>query len=133
HKIYGPTGIGILYGKKELLEEMPPYQGGGDMIDHVTFTKTTYNQLPIKFEAGTPIISEAIGLGAAIKYMQEIGLETIAAYEHALLVYCLEQMRKIPGIIIYGEPKNRAALISFNIEGVHHLDLGTMLDIQGIA
>lgn len=133
HKVYGPTGIGVLYAKKELQEVMPPYQGGGDMIEKVTFAKTTYNQPPIKFEAGTPIIAEAIALGEALRYLKKIGLDKIATYEHKLLEYALNKMQAVPGLTIYGQPKERGAIISFNIEGIHSLDLGTMLDVRGIA
>src|SRR5205814_2251648 len=107
HKLYGPTGIGVLYGKQELLEAMPPYQGGGDMIESVTFAKTTYAALPNKFEAGTPDIAGAIGLGAAIEYVQSIGLENIAKYEHELVDYAAEQIRNVPGVRIIGNAKNR--------------------------
>ena len=133
HKAYGPTGIGVLYTKRSLLDAMPPYQGGGDMIEKVTFQKTTYNRIPMKFEAGTPIIGEAIGLGSALRYLREIGLEKIAAYEDKILHYAMEKIRQIPGIQIYGPLKERGALISFNIEGLHPLDVGTMLDLRGIA
>lgn len=133
HKAYGPTGIGILYAKQELLEALPPYQGGGDMIDHVTFAKTTYNRPPMKFEAGTPIIAEAIGLGAALRYIKKIGLPKIHAYEDELVRHAMEQLKKVPGIIIYGPEKERGSLISFNVEGLHTLDVGTMLDLRGIA
>lgn len=133
HKTYGPTGIGILYAKQELLEQMPPYQGGGDMIEKVTFAKTTYGPPPIKFEAGTPIIAEAIALGTALEYLQGIGIDHIAAHEKELVSYAMEKMRHVPDIILYGSQKERGSLISFNIEGIHHLDIGTMLDLQGIA
>lgn len=133
HKVFGPNGIGVLYGKKELLEQLPPYQGGGDMIETVTFEQTTYAPLPLKFEAGTPIIAEAIALGAALDYIEALGREAITAHETALLNYALEQMCTIPEVIIYGDPKERSAIISFNVEGVHPLDLGTMLDLRGIA
>lgn len=133
HKVYGPTGIGILYGKKELLEEMPPYQGGGDMIETVTFEKTTYNPLPLKFEAGTPMIAEVMGLGAAIDYLTHVGLSAIQAWEHALLLQATEQMLEVPGLRIIGTAANKGAIISFAIEGIHALDIGTMLDLKGIA
>lgn len=133
HKVYGPTGIGILYGKSELLDRMPPYQGGGDMIDTVTFAKTTYNPLPIKFEAGTPMIAEVIGLGAAIDYVQAVGPDAIRDWEHALLEDATRQMLAIPGLRIIGTAKNKGAIISFAIEGIHALDIGTMLDLRGIA
>jgi cysteine desulfurase/selenocysteine lyase len=133
HKIYGPTGIGVLYGKEVLLNAMPPYQGGGDMIESVTFPKTTYNVLPMKFEAGTPIIAETIGLGAAIDYVNGIGLEAIQKKEHELLLYATEKMESIAGLRIIGTAKEKGAIISFAVEGVHHLDIGTMLDLKGIA
>lgn len=133
HKVYGPTGIGILYGKASLLNEMPPYQGGGDMIEKVTFAKTTYNVLPMKFEAGTPMIAEVIGLGAAIDYISAIGMDDIRACEHDLLVYATEHMQKIDGIRIIGSAKEKGGIISFVINGTHPLDLGTMLDLKGIA
>lgn len=133
HKIYGPTGIGILYGKRDLLNAMPPYQGGGDMIQSVSFTKTVYNVLPIKFEAGTPMIVEVIGLGAAIKYIQDIGLENIEKYEHELLKYATQKMQEIEGLKIIGRAANKGPIISFIVDGVHPLDIGTMLDLRGIA
>ncbi len=133
HKIYGPTGIGILYGKKELLEQMPPYQGGGDMIQTVTFEKTTFQPSPLRFEAGTPMIAEVIGLGAAIDYIESYGLDKIHAYETDLMKHALEQLGKIEGIRILGPVENRTSLITFNIEGVHPLDAATLLDLQGIA
>ncbi len=133
HKIYGPTGIGILYGKKELLDAMPPYQGGGDMIDTVTLENTTYNDLPLKFEAGTPSIAEAIGLGAAIDYIQAIGLDKIRTWEEKLLAYATDKLQQIKGLRIIGTAPQKGALISFVIEGIHHLDLGTCLDLEGIA
>ncbi|OFZ17235.1 MAG: cysteine sulfinate desulfinase [Bdellovibrionales bacterium GWA2_49_15] len=133
HKALGPTAFGVLYGKKALLEKMPPYQGGGDMIDVVTFAKTTYNDLPHKFEAGTPPIAEGIAFKAALEYLQEIGLGKIAAYEHALVEYALEKLRKIPKVNILGNPKERSGLVSFTVQGAHAHDLGTLLDQQGIA
>jgi cysteine desulfurase/selenocysteine lyase len=133
HKLYGPTGIGILYGKEELLNEMPPYQGGGDMIETVTFEKTTYNVLPLKFEAGTPMIAEVIGLGAALDFVQSIGLQNIAALEHQLLLRTTEQLQAIPDLTIFGNAPEKGALVSFNIKGIHPLDIGTMLDLHGIA
>ncbi|MCX2477895.1 cysteine desulfurase [Pedobacter sp. MC2016-15] len=133
HKIYGPTGIGVLYGKEKWLNELPPYQGGGDMIKTVTFEKTIYNVLPYKFEAGTPDISGAIGLGAAIEYVNSIGLDAIAEAEHELLSYALEQLADVPGIQFIGKAANRSSVISFLIEGVHPYDLGELLDKQGIA
>jgi cysteine desulfurase/selenocysteine lyase len=133
HKMFGPTGIGILYGKAEWLEAMPPYQGGGDMISSVTFEKTTYNKLPHKFEAGTPDIAGAIGLGAAVDYMNEIGLESIAAYEHELLSYGTAVLSEIPGLRIIGTAKQKAGVLSFVMEDVHPHDIGTIVDQEGIA
>ncbi len=133
HKICGPTGIGILYGKTKLLQAMPPYQGGGDMIRTVTFEKTTYNDLPYKFEAGTPNIAGGIGMGAALDYLNRIGLDNIAAYEHELLVYGTALLEQIPGLRIIGTAKEKAAVLSFVIEGIHPHDIGTVLDRQGIA
>jgi cysteine desulfurase/selenocysteine lyase len=133
HKMCGPTGIGILYGKARLLNAMPPYQGGGDMIRTVTFEKTTYNDLPYKFEAGTPNIAGGIGLGAALDYVNRIGLDNITAYEHELLVYGTEVLSKIPGLRIVGTAREKAAVLSFVIEGIHPHDIGTVLDRQGIA
>src|SRR5579883_1094675 len=135
HKVYGPTGIGALYGKAHLLERMPPYQGGGDMIKSVTFAKTTYADLPNKFEAGTPHIAGAIGLGAAFDYVESIGRERIAAHEEALLHYATERMREIPGVRIIGNARQKAAVISFVVEDppIAALDIGTKLDLEGIA
>jgi cysteine desulfurase/selenocysteine lyase len=133
HKLFGPTGIGVLYGKAELLEAMPPYQGGGDMIKSVTFEKTLYNDLPFKFEAGTPHIAGAIGLGAAVDYLDEIGLEKISAYERGLLVCATEALTAIPGLRIIGTAHEKASLISFVLDGVHAHDVGTILDHEGIA
>ena len=133
HKLIGPTGIGILYGKSKLLNAMPPYQGGGDMIRTVTFEKTTYADPPYKFEAGTPNIAGGIGLGAAVDYINQIGLGRIAAYEHELLVYGTEALQRIPGLRIIGTAKEKAAVLSFVIEGIHPHDIGTVLDRQGIA
>jgi len=133
HKVYGPTGIGVLYGKSELLEAMPPYQGGGDMILSVTFEKTIYNEIPHKFEAGTPNIAGAIGLGAAIDYVSAIGFARIAAFEHQLLAYATDALRQIPGLRIIGTAKQKAAVISFVLNGVHPHDIGTILDGEGIA
>ena len=133
HKVIGPTGIGILYGKARLLNAMPPYQGGGDMIKSVTFEKTIYADLPYKFEAGTPNIAGGIGLGAAFDYVTRIGLDNIAAYEHELLVYGTEALSRIPGLRILGTAREKAAVLSFVIEGIHPHDIGTVLDRQGIA
>jgi len=133
HKLYGPTGVGILYGKQALLEAMPPYQGGGDMISSVTFEKTTYNKVPHKFEAGTPDMSGAVGLRAAIEYINHLGLENIAAHEHELLGYATQKVSAIPGVRIIGTAKEKAGVLSFVIEGVHPHDIGTILDQEGIA
>lgn len=133
HKVYGPTGIGVLYGKSELLEAMSPYQGGGDMIASVTFDKTTYNTLPYKFEAGTPNIAGTIGLGAAIDYVSEIGLDSIARHEHDLLSYGTEALSQIPGLRLIGTAKKKAGVLSFVLEGIHPHDVGTVLDREGIA
>ena len=133
HKVIGPTGIGILYGKAKLLNAMPPYQGGGDMIKSVTFEKTIYADLPYKFEAGTPNIAGGIGLGAAFDYVTRIGLDKIEAYEHELLVYGTEALSRIPGLRILGTAREKAAVLSFVIEGIHPHDIGTVLDRQGIA
>jgi cysteine desulfurase / selenocysteine lyase len=133
HKIYGPTGIGVLYGKAALLEAMPPYQGGGDMIASVTFEKTLFNRLPFKFEAGTPDISGAIGLGAAIRYVDALGIEKIASYEHDLLVYATEKVSAIPGVRLVGTAEEKAGVLSFIMEGIHPHDIGTILDQEGIA
>ncbi|MGA2143437.1 MAG: cysteine desulfurase [Bryobacteraceae bacterium] len=133
HKVLGPTGIGILYGKQALLEDMPPYQGGGDMIRTVTFEKTTYADLPYKFEAGTPNIAGGIGLGAALEYIGRVGIERIAAWEHELLRYGTEQLERIPGLRIIGTARRKAAVLSFVIDGIHPHDIGTVLDLDGIA
>lgn len=133
HKMFGPMGIGVLYGKAHLLEAMPPYQGGGDMISSVTFEKTTYNKLPFKFEAGTPDVAGAIGLGAAIEYLNEIGMDAIEEYEHDLIGYATDKISAIPGVRLIGTAKQKAGVISFIIEGVHPHDVGTILDQQGIA
>src|SRR5581483_7367543 len=133
HKVVGPTGIGILYGKTALLNAMPPYQGGGDMIKVVTFEKTTYADLPYKFEAGTPNIAGGIGLGAAFDYVNHLGLDKIAAYEHDLLVYGTEALEQIPGLRMIGTAREKAAVLSFVIEGIHPHDIGTVLDRMGIA
>ncbi|MBI2981577.1 MAG: cysteine desulfurase [Deltaproteobacteria bacterium] len=133
HKLYGPTGIGVLYGKAELLESMPPYQGGGDMISAVTFEKTTYNVIPHKFEAGTPHIAGVIGLGAAIDYLQGIGLQAVEEYEKGLLKYATEAMLSLPRLKIIGTARNKAAVISFIMDEVHPHDIGTVLDQEGIA
>ena len=133
HKLYGPTGVGILYGKADLLDAMPPYQGGGEMIQSVTFEKTTYNVLPNKFEAGTPNIAGGIGLGAAVDYVNKIGRENIVAYENELLSYATERLSSIDGLRIIGTAKEKASILSFVLEGVHAHDVGTILDQEGIA
>lgn len=133
HKIYGPTGIGVLYGKEALLDSMPPYQGGGEMISRVTFEKTTYERLPYKFEAGTPDYVGSHALSVALDYVEKTGMENIAAHEHDLLQYATERMTHIPGLKIYGETADKGAVISFNIDGIHPMDLGTLLDRLGIA
>lgn len=133
HKLYGPTGIGILYGKEELLNEIPPFEGGGDMIDHVTYDKTTYNELPFKFEAGTPHIAGAIGLGAAIDYVQGLGLDKIYAYEDALLKYATERLSQVEPVKLIGTATNKASVLSFLVEGAHPYDVGVILDNLGIA
>jgi len=133
HKLYGPTGIGVLYGKNHYLESMPPYQGGGDMISKVTFEKTTFNSLPYKFEAGTSNIAGTIGLGAAIDYINSIGISNIAAHEHDLLEYATEELLKINGLRIIGQSDNKCSLISFVLDNIHPHDVGTFLDFEGIA
>ena len=133
HKLCGPTGIGMLYGKSAWLAKLPPYQGGGEMIAEVTFEKTTYADLPYKFEAGTPNICGGIAFGAAIDYLNSIGLDDIKDYEHHLLIYATEELQKIKGVKIYGTAKNKTAVISFNIQGIHPYDMGTLLDKMGIA
>jgi len=133
HKVCGPTGIGILYGRTRLLNAMPPYQGGGDMIRTVTFEKTTYNDLPYKFEAGTPNIAGGIGLGASLDYITRIGLDKISAYEHELLLYGTRKLLEIPGLRLIGTARDKAAVLSFVMEGIHPHDIGTVLDRQGIA
>lgn len=133
HKLYGPSGIGVLYGKQALLEAMPPYQGGGDMIRRVTFDKSEYNTLPYKFEAGTPSIADTIGLGAALDYVSTIGMDSIAAYEYELLTYATKQAQQINGLRIIGEADDKGAILSFVLDSVHPHDIGTMLDTVGIA
>jgi cysteine desulfurase/selenocysteine lyase len=133
HKIYGPTGIGALYGKVDLLDIMPPYQGGGDMISKVTFEETTYNELPHKFEAGTPDIAGAIGLGAAIEYVSKIGIENIKEHETELLNYATEKVSQIPGLRIIGTAKEKMSVLSFVLENIHPHDIGTFLDFEGVA
>src|SRR5437870_255545 len=133
HKLYGPTGIGVLYGKAALLEAMPPYQGGGDMISSVTFEKTIYNTLPYKFEAGTPHVAGAIGLGAAIDYVNGLGMDNVAAYEHEVLTYATEAVAAIPGIRLIGTAREKAGVLSFLLGSIHPHDIGTILDQEGIA
>jgi len=134
HKMYGPTGIGVLYGKEEWLDRLPPYQGGGEMIDKVTWAKTTFERLPFKFEAGTPDYVATHGLATAIGYLQTLGLEAVREHEQALTRYCMAQLQSIPGIRIYGPQSDaRDAVVSFNVGDIHHLDMGTLLDRLGIA
>ncbi|MFM7813899.1 MAG: aminotransferase class V-fold PLP-dependent enzyme [Flavobacteriales bacterium] len=133
HKMYGPTGVGVLYGKRSILEEMPPFRGGGEMIRSVSFEGTTYNDLPFKFEAGTPHIEGVIGLGEAVRFMNSMGIDSMHACEQELLTHCTKQLSTIDGLRIYGSAPKKSAVISFTIEGVHHYDLGTLLDQQGIA
>lgn len=133
HKIYGPTGVGVLYGKEELLNQMPPWQGGGEMIREVRFEKTTYNELPFKFEAGTPDFIGIIGLGEALKYVESVGIEHFAGYEHQLLEYAMEQMKRIPGMRIFGEAACKSSVLSFAVGNIHHSDVGLLLDKMGIA
>ncbi len=133
HKMFGPSGIGALYVRESILEKMPPYQGGGDMISSVSFEKTTYNRLPFRFEAGTPNIAGAVGLGAAIDYLNELGMESIAAYEEELLDYGTEALRAVPGLRTIGEAGHKASVLSFVLEGIHPHDIGTILDQEGIA
>lgn len=133
HKMYGPTGIGVLYGREELLERMPPYQGGGEMISRVSFERTTYERLPYKFEAGTPDYVGSHALAVAIDYMERVGREKIAAYERALTDYAMERMRQVEGIRIFGETEGKGAVVAFNVGDIHPLDLGTLLDRLGIA
>jgi cysteine desulfurase / selenocysteine lyase len=133
HKLYGPTGIGVLYGREELLQAMPPWQGGGDMILTVSFEKTTYNDLPAKFEAGTPNISGAVGLAAAMDYVESLGLDAIGAHEQRLVELATAELQKIPGVQIVGTAANKASIVSFTMDGVHPHDLGTILDHEGVA
>jgi cysteine desulfurase/selenocysteine lyase len=133
HKMYGPTGIGVLYGKEEWLEKMPPYQGGGEMIDKVTWERTTFEQLPLKFEAGTPDYVATHGLATAINYLNSIGIDNIEEHERLLTNYCMEQMSTIPGIRFFGTAPGKDAVVSFLVGSIHHLDMGTLLDRLGIA
>ena len=133
HKVFGPTGVGVLYGRESLLEGMPPYQGGGDMIERVTFEKTTYNVLPHKFEAGTPNIVGGIGLAAAVDYLAGLDPQAVARHEDDLLEYATRALNDIPGLGIVGTARNKASVISYNIAGQHPFDVGTLLDQQGVA
>jgi cysteine desulfurase/selenocysteine lyase len=133
HKLYGPTGLGVLYGREALLEQMPPWQGGGDMIRTVSFEKSTWNDLPYKFEAGTPHISGAIGLAAAMDYVESLGLAQIAAHERSLLAQATDALSAIPGIRLHGTAAHKAGVLSFTLAGVHPHDLGTILDHEGVA
>lgn len=133
HKIYGPTGVGVLFGKREWLDKMPPYQGGGEMIQTVSFEKTTFNELPYKFEAGTPDFISTVGLAAALDYVDSIGMDNIAAYEKELLDYCTEQFKQIPGMRIFGNAREKSAVMSFLVGDIHHYDMGMLLDKLGIA
>ncbi|MBQ1275972.1 MAG: cysteine desulfurase [Flavobacteriales bacterium] len=133
HKMYAPTGIGVLYGKRKALENLPPYQGGGDMIDHVTFEKTTYAPLPFKFEAGTPNIEGAIAMGVAIDFLSEIGMEAVHAHERELMEYMTARMKEIDGMVIYGSAPEKSGAFSFTLAGAHPTDIGTLLDNQGVA
>jgi len=133
HKIYGPTGVGVLYGKEDWLDLLPPYQGGGEMIQNVTFEKTTFNELPFKFEAGTPDYVGTTALATALDYVSEIGMDNIAAYEHELTVYAMERLKEIPGMRIFGEAEHKGGVISFLVGNIHHFDMGTLLDRLGIA
>jgi cysteine desulfurase/selenocysteine lyase len=131
--MYGPSGVGVLYGKERLLESMPPWEGGGDMISSVTFEKTTYNQLPYKFEAGTPNIAGVVGLGAAIDYLNAIGMDTVSRSENEILEYGTKRLLEVPGLSIIGRAKQKAGALSFVLEGIHPHDIGTILDQEGIA
>lgn len=133
HKMYGPNGVGVLYGKSKWLELMPPYQGGGEMIAEVSFKKTTFSEIPFKFEAGTPNITNVVAFGAAINLLNEVGIDNILVWEQELLAYATQQLKEIAGLKIYGEAPRKSGVISFNIEGIHAFDLGTMLDKMGIA
>ena len=133
HKMYGPTGIGVLYGKEAWLEKLPPYQGGGEMIDRVSWEQTTFERLPFKFEAGTPDYVATHGLATAIDYIEDIGLDNIEAHESELTRYCMEQLKAIDGVTVYGPAEPHDAVVSFNVAGIHHLDIGTLLDRLGIA
>ena len=133
HKVYGPTGVGVLYGKEEWLDKLPPYQGGGEMIQSVSFEKTTFNELPFKFEAGTPDYIGTTGLAKALDYVSLIGMDKIAAYEHELTLYGMERLKEVPGMRIFGEAEEKGSVISFLVGDIHHFDMGTLLDRLGIA
>jgi cysteine desulfurase/selenocysteine lyase len=133
HKLFGPMGIGVLYGKKERLESMPPYQGGGDMILSVTMEKTIYNRVPYRFEAGTPDVAGAVGLGAAIDYLQRVGMDAIAAHDRELLAYAEQALARVPGVRLLGQARERSGLVSFVMEDIHPHDIGTILDQEGVA
>ena len=133
HKVYGPTGVGVLYGKEEWLDSLPPYQGGGEMIQHVSFEKTTFNELPFKFEAGTPDYIGTTALAKALDYVSALGMDRIAAYEHELTMYAMERLKQIEGMCIFGEAAQKEGVISFLVGDIHHLDMGTLLDRLGIA
>lgn len=133
HKVYGPTGIGVLYGKESWLDKLPPYQGGGEMIQSVSFEKTTFNELPFKFEAGTPDYIGSTALAKALDYVSALGMDSIAAYEHELTVYAMQRMKEIPGMRIFGEAEHKGGVISFLVGDIHHFDMGTLLDRLGIA
>lgn len=133
HKIYGPTGVGVLYGKEDWLDRLPPYQGGGEMIESVTFERTVFEKLPFKFEAGTPDYVATHGLATALKYVSSLGMDNIAAHERELTTYCMEQMRTIPGMRLFGDTSQKDAVVSFLVGDIHHLDMGTLLDRLGIA
>lgn len=133
HKVYGPTGVGVLYGKEDWLDKLPPYQGGGEMIQHVSFERTTFNELPFKFEAGTPDYIGTTGLAKALDYVSAIGMEQIAAYEHQLTQYAMQRLKEIPGMRIFGEAADKGSVISFLVGNIHHFDMGTLLDRLGIA
>lgn len=133
HKVYGPTGVGVLYGKEEWLDRLPPYQGGGEMIQTVSFEKTVFNELPFKFEAGTPDYIGTTGLAKALDYMTAIGMDEVAAYEQMLLDYATRRLKEIPDLKIYGESEHKGGVISFLVGNIHHFDMGTLLDRLGIA
>lgn len=133
HKIYGPTGVGVLYGKREWLDKMPPYQGGGEMIKTVSFEQTTFNELPYKFEAGTPDFISTVAFATALDYVEQIGMDQITTYEHQLLAYCNEQFQQVPGMRIFGNAREKSAVMSFLVGDIHHYDMGMLLDKLGIA